>query len=426
MKKLIILVIICSFLFSLSSVMAGKSFCGDNIAQRLESCDGSDLKGKTCTDFGFSAGTLSCTASCTFDTSGCYSAVCGNNIKEGTEICDGINLNEESCVSQDFDGGVLACKTDCSGFDRSSCTRAGYLEVHYIDVGQGDSIFILSPEGKTLLIDAGDNYYGGEIINYLSEHLINSLDYMLSSHYHADHIGGSDYVLSNIPVGMVYDRGESYDTLTFQDYVMAAGDKRTTLHLGDTINMGANINAQVLQMGYGSDENGKSVVLKLSYNGHNFLFGGDCTSECEATFNPGNINVYKVHHHGSKYSSSQSFLDLITPEISVISVGANNSYGHPAQETLDRLWGIGSDIYRTDKGGDVLIKCDETNCWTNRQPYPPSFCGNGVCDLGESCTSCSVDCVGKNTGKTNTRYCCGNGICEAVGENIGNCAIDCG
>lgn len=294
---------------------------------------------------------------------------CGNSIRDDSEICDGLDLADETCITQDFDGGVLACKPDCMDFDRSNCTRDGHLEVHYIDVGQGDSTFVLSPTGKTLLIDAGDSYHGDVVANYLSKHMIGYLDYLMASHYHEDHIGGSIYVLYNIPVGTVYDRGGSYDSEIFQeDYITAAGDKRTTLQVGDTIDLGDSLDVEVLQLDYSSDENDKSIVLKLIYSGHTFLFGGDCTSNCEASFNPGDIDVYKVHHHGSYDASSQSFLDVTTPEVSVISAGVDNLYGHPHQEALDRLFGIGSDIYRTDLHGNVLIKCDEMTCWANKEP----------------------------------------------------------
>jgi len=236
------------------------------------------------------------------------------------------------------------------------------IEVHFIDVGQGDSILIKAPE-KTLLIDAGDNYKGDEVASYLTDQGITFLDYLVSSHYHADHIGGSDYVLYNVPVELVLDRGGSYNSQTFLDYVEAAGSKRTTISAGETIDMGSNITAAVLQANFGTTENNKSIVIKISYGEVDFLFGGDCEASCEASFNPGDIEVYKVHHHGSKNASSQSFLEITLPEIAVISVGENNPYGHPHSETLERLENIGAQIYRTDKQGNIVVKTDGVNFW---------------------------------------------------------------
>ena len=123
----------------------------------------------------------------------------------------------------------------------SAGNASSALEVHYIDVWQGDAVLIISPDGKTILIDAGGNYYGDEVITFMDSHNITSIDYMLSSHYHADHIGGSDYVLYYVPVGIVYDRGGTYGSQTFADYVEAAGDKRTTIGVGNTIDLGSGI-----------------------------------------------------------------------------------------------------------------------------------------------------------------------------------------
>ena len=130
------------------------------------------------------------------------------------------------------------------------------------------------------------------------------------------------------------------------------------MNSNDNINLGPSVTADILQAGYSSDENTKSVVMKLSYGSLDMLFGGDCSSSCEGTISPGDLEVYKVHHHGSATSSTQTFLDNILPEVSIIEVGPN-SYGHPTQAVLDRLAGLGSDIYRTDQGGTKVLTCND-------------------------------------------------------------------
>ena len=404
MKRWLIIPVVLGFLLlSTTLAFAGKPYCGDGKCKGSESC-----------------------SNCFQDCGPCFEPECGNNIREGVEVCDGTDLAGQDCISQDFDGGVMACETDCSDFNRDACTRDGYLEVHFIDVGQGDSILVISPDGGTLLIDTATSGAADVILDYLYAHNINTLDYMLTSHFHSDHLGGAPTVLFNVPVGVCYDRGGSYSSLAFDNYVLSAGESRTMIHRWDDIDLGTNVSATIVQIAFPGDENTMSAVLKLTYNDHDFLFGGDCTEECEASFDPDNLDFYKVHHHGSRYSSSQIFLDLSLPEVSVISVGDGNPYGHPHQEALNRITEINSQIYRTDYHGDILVKCDEWSCWMYQDPWEPSQCGNGTCDEGEDCITCSSDCIGKTNGKPSGRYCCGNGVCESIAETVDNCAIDCG
>jgi len=227
-----------------------------------------------------------------------------------------------------------------------------------------------------VLIDAGGNAYGDEVITFMQNHNITNLDYMLSSHYHADHVGGSDYVLYNVPVGIVYDRGGIYSSQTFRDYVEAAGGKRTTIHVGNRIDLGSGIMVTVMQANYGSSENDKSIVVNLTYGEVDFLFGGDCEEACEASLNADDIEVYKVHHHGSKTSSTWSFLQQITPELAVISVGENNAYGHPHKQTLENLQNIGAEICRTDIDGTVSIYTNGQTYWFESETNPDTCMGS--------------------------------------------------
>ncbi len=236
------------------------------------------------------------------------------------------------------------------------------LKVHYIDVGQGDAEFIISPDGYTLLIDSGRyDGDGDDVVAYIQSLGYNKIDYIMASHLHADHLGGLDIVVNALNPDICYDHGGTYSSIQYTQYDTACSGKRQTLSQGNYINLGASVTAEILQAGYSSDENAKSVVMELSYSNLDLIFGGDCTGSCEATLSPGDLEVYKVHHHGSKTSSTQSFLDIILPEVSIIEVGTN-TYGHPTPEALGRLTAIGSDIFRTDQDGTVILtSSDGTN-----------------------------------------------------------------
>lgn len=373
------------------------AFCGDDVKEGDEECDGPDFGGETCQSIGFEGGDLSCNTDCTYDTSQCTGeqcivvpkgkcncngacsskeqeyvdgggvcadcpvTLCGNDVIEGSEVCDGTDLGEETCMTLGYDYGNLACSGDCNSFDTSDChyNVTGTLEVHYIDVGQGDSEFIISPDGYTLLIDAGSDNQGNGVVSYIQALGYNKIDYVMASHMHADHLGGLDYVVNALNPDICYDHGGSYSSNQYDQYVSACSGKRQTLNKNNNVDLGPSVTATVLQAGYTSDENTKSIVLEVTYNNLDLLFGGDCTDTCEASISPGDLEVYKVHHHGSRYSSTQSFLNNIQPEVSVIEVGSGNPYGHPTQETLDRLTGIGSDIFRTDQDGDIVLTCDD-------------------------------------------------------------------
>jgi len=245
------------------------------------------------------------------------------------------------------------------------------LEVHIINVGQGDCELIVSPTGKTVLIDAGNTGKGNSaVFPYLDNLGITDLDYTIASHYDADHIGGLDEVVTNLGgsshiLSAAYDRGGAKidNTIAFQDYVTAVGQKRTTIVPGQVINLGGGATLTCIavdgrtQSGTiypGSDENNLSIVLRLDYCDFQMYFGGDSgqTIEAATASLAGDMDVYKVSHHGSNTASSQSFLDVIKPEVSTISVGENNQW-HPDIEVIDRLVNIASYIYQTETGQET-------------------------------------------------------------------------
>ncbi|MBU2501357.1 T9SS type A sorting domain-containing protein [bacterium] len=268
-------------------------------------------------------------------------------------------------------GSVWVCST-------VPVLAAGTLTITCLDVGQGDATLIESPSGMTLLFDGGDNGKGsGVVVPYLQARGITSLDYMAASHYHADHIGGLDEVYAGIPVtGAVLDRGYSYTTLTYDSYANAVASQRQTWTSGQVIDLGEGVTVTCVALnGNGLEpapftnsgkENEYDVCLLVQYGGFDFFVAGDLTGgglsydDIESSVAPlsGDVDVYRVSHHGSASSSNANFLQASQAEVAVISVGSN-SYGHPAQSVLDRLALYGSYVYQTEAGsGGTLPSTD--------------------------------------------------------------------
>ena len=221
---------------------------------------------------------------------------------------------------------------------------AGNVTVHFIDVGQGDAIFVDTP-GLDMLVDGGSRGAGEIVVGYLQSLNVTRIDFVVATHPHADHIGGlitvlTEYNTTQIPV--VVDNGLEATTATYADYVSAVGARSTQVAVrGDTISLGHGVEVTILNPSSPhefEDANDNSVVVARAH-------GRDST-------------VLKVGHHGSRTSTSTEYLDAVSPEIAVISVGEGNRYDHPHQETLDKLTLEGSALYRTDLHGTVRVTTD--------------------------------------------------------------------
>ncbi len=240
------------------------------------------------------------------------------------------------------------------------------FQVSFISVGQGDSALVQAPDQENILIDGGPVSAGPTVVAYLKSRNITAIDVVVASHNDADHIGGLvDVLESGIPVKAVVYNGEPVTTTTyihFTNAMMAQGLTPTPAATGQEYTWGQ-VSADVLnpQSPFNGDQNEDSLVLLLTYEQVHFLFPGDIGISTEgiilAQGTPLAADVLKVAHHGSKYSSSASFLDAVKPKFAVISVGPNN-YGHPALETLGRLSAAGAQIYRTDQQGTLLFVSD--------------------------------------------------------------------
>ena len=240
--------------------------------------------------------------------------------------------------------------------------------VKFFDVGQADSILVQSA-GVNMLIDAGTNNMGNTVVQNLKDLCITKINYLVGTHPHEDHIGGMDDVINNFEIGTIYMPKVQTNTKTFEDVLDAISNKGltiTTPEVGYVFEVG-NTKCEVMCVGTGTTEensnlNLSSIVIRMVYGEESFLFMGDAEEKNESSRQWPQATVLKVGHHGSDTSSSESFLNQVKPEISVISVGINNTYGHPKKTTLDKLNALGTSIYRTDQNGTITITCDGTNC----------------------------------------------------------------
>jgi competence protein ComEC len=246
--------------------------------------------------------------------------------------------------------------------------------VHFIDVGQADCILAQLPNGEILLIDGGNKTDGTEVCKYLRDLGIRRIDYLVATHPHEDHIGGLPLVIRSFEIGEIYAPKATATTNIFEDFLKSIQEKGMTIHsaqAGQTILASHDLSLDILAPKSASykDLNDYSVVIKLTFKKNTFLFMGDAETISEGEIKADvNVDVLKVGHHGSDSSSSLAFLQKATPSISVISCGAGNSYGHPKDITLKHLSEVGSEIYRTDLQGTILITSDGSQISVNQKP----------------------------------------------------------
>lgn len=246
------------------------------------------------------------------------------------------------------------------GYTKNSNT----LVVHFIDVGQGDSEFVEFPNGKTMLIDAGEQDAGEAVVEYLNNLNVSAIDFVVATHPHSDHIGGLPAVFDAFDIKTVYMPNAVSSSYSFElllDKIEAEGCETIEARQGVSVIDDENITAQFLapvSEKY-DDLNNYSAVLKISYIEKSFLFMGDAEtlSENEIT-DVISADVIKVGHHGSKTSSSKSFINRVMPKYAVFEVGADNSYGHPHSEIIERYENIGAEILRTDELGTIVLETD--------------------------------------------------------------------
>ncbi len=281
----------------------------------------------------------------------------------------------------------------------------GELRVHFLDVGpvNGDAVLVVSPSGKTMLIDSGDTGKGKAILAALQRYNVQQLDYFVATHPHPDHIGGADEVLKATKVLNVIDNGEGPEvpeslvaqakpsagsrkkgaparkdrsaTVTkfydeYKEAVTLSGAQYEKAQAGKKYDLGGGVRLLIMapteplfikdQMKTGGNlPNANSIVIRLDYGDFSMLLAGDAEEQTEHRMLTTEANVrtqiLKVAHHGSKYASSKDFLDRVKPEVAIVSAGEWNRYGHPSQVVLDRLKAVNAKVYRTDLQGEITI-----------------------------------------------------------------------
>lgn len=267
-----------------------------------------------------------------------------------------------------------------------SQSAEGNLKISYLDVGQADSIFIILPNGETVLIDAGEQADSGDIVQYIKDSGKNTLDYVIATHPHADHIGGMAAVLDAFDVKNVYMPDKTHTSAAFENMIDTIDTKGLSVKIakaGKTIFDYGSVKAEFIAPNGDaySNLNNYSAVVLLTYNDCRFLFMGDAEAESETEIleagYPVAADVLKVGHHGSDTSSTAAFIKEVSPKYAVISCGEGNSYGHPDAVTLAVLDNFNIDVHRTDTEGTVVVICDGENIMMNSfkntiQPRAPN------------------------------------------------------
>lgn len=245
------------------------------------------------------------------------------------------------------------------------------MEVHFLDVGQGDSILITC-DGHAMLIDAGDDTKGTAIQNYLTKQNIKSLDYLILTHPDADHIGGAPVIITKFNISKVFVSNFEKDTNSYRKLIQALDDKRlkaSTPSVNLKYSLGTAEFTIIAPNNTYDTPNDSSIVLLLKNGENTFLFTGDAEAEAENDILSTGIDisadVYKVGHHGSKSSTSRKFFRAVDPTYAVISCGEGNSYGLPHAETLNTLRIYGVAVYRTDEAGTIIAASDGKNITFN-------------------------------------------------------------
>ena len=281
---------------------------------------------------------------------------------EGYDV--GYNKGYDTGYKADYDDG-LSHATEQESIE-------GELKVHFIDVGQGDSILVDLGEIE-ILIDGGKS---PGVNAYLSNYVDGGLEVMIATHPHADHIGGLIAVLDAFDVQEVWHNGDSTTSQTYAEFIAAVQAEEAEVYearRGHTIEVGELVFKVLHPVNLSGTTNNNSIVLSLSYGDVDFLFMGDAEQEAEASMLTTGIvpdvEILKVGHHGSRSSSSAQFLDAVKPELAIYMAGKGNSYGHPHQETITALTEVGALIQGTDMYGTIVITTTGEELFSVQPPY---------------------------------------------------------
>lgn len=265
--------------------------------------------------------------------------------------------------------GVVSETTAQSGQETAGVSESGSFTIHFIDVGQADSALVTC-DGHSMLIDGGNADDSNLVYSVLQRetdgHLTDGhLDYVVGTHAHEDHIGGLSGAFEADTADVTFCPVTEYDSKAFRNFKTRADERGggiTIPAVGDTFTLGEASVTVVAVNSVPEDTNNTSIVIRIVYGDTSFLFTGDAEQETEEKILESGQNiestVLKVGHHGSSTSTSQAFLDAVSPTYAVISCGKDNSYGHPHSETLAKLASAGVEVLRTDELGDIYCTSD--------------------------------------------------------------------
>ena len=266
-----------------------------------------------------------------------------------------ILLSLSACSVKDIDAQTSTGNNSTK--ETNSVVTSNESELHFIDTGNSDAILIKN-NNKFALIDGGDNDDEERVVSYLKDQGVKELEHIFATHPHADHIGGLDAVVNDIPVKNVYLSNGDSDSKTYSDFIYAMANKGLSPSvplLNSEFKLGSG-KFKVISAANEKDPNNNSLVLEYVNGNDKVLLMGDAEEKIERELDVSDVDLLKVGHHGSRSSSSSSFIDKINPKYAVILVGANNKYGHPHKETMDTLASKNIEIHRSDECGHIVFK----------------------------------------------------------------------
>ena len=261
---------------------------------------------------------------------------------------------------------IILFLNGCTLFNELTKIDNNLLTIHYIDVGQGDSILI-QYKSKNMLIDAGPKESSSDLLSYLKKFNIYDFKYVIATHPHEDHIGAMDKIIDRYPIAAFYAPKITTNTKTFNSMISSLHNKSLKINkaaAGVTLNFDNDLKCMLIapnKTDY-KDINNYSSVLKIVFKDTSFIFMGDAQKLSEDEILNENYNlqsdVIKIGHHGSRTSSSEDFIKKVNPKIAIISCGASNDFGHPHKPTLSLLQTLNVKLYRTDKNGSIILTSD--------------------------------------------------------------------
>lgn len=266
----------------------------------------------------------------------------------------------------------------CSGCssNNNNTNSNDEVKIEVLDIGQGDASLIYTKD-EVIMIDTGDVDERDRLEKLLKERNISTIDKLIITHPHADHIGGAYIVFKNVNVKEVYDNGDATTSKTYQTYLKNIKQKNIAYHqlkAGDTVDFGDGVSFKVFSptekmIKNDDDLNNNSIVGQLRYKDFTMLFTGDSERDAEQNMvksygNELQSDVLKSPHHGSRTSSSDDYLKTVKAKDVIISLAADNEYGHPHKQTLDRYKKYNMNVYRTDQDGTITITTDGSDDYT--------------------------------------------------------------